>query len=455
MHTDISHPDHAARRRSLAALLLFGLALVALLAAVGAHLSAAGLPPTPVAAGGGEYVLAEGDEMSPAERATIELTLAANIRRLTAEGRLPAPRTTAAVALDWPLAPAPGLSDPGYHAVTGYVDHNPAFPGRLQDFACGVRTYDTSGGYNHAGTDYYLWPFAWNKMDAGAVQVVAAAPGVIINKNEGNADRSCSFNSNKWNAVYVRHDDGSIAWYGHLKQGSVTTRAIGERVMTGDYLGLVGSSGNSTGPHLHLELYDATYQLIDPYAGTCNPRNAVSWWRTQRPYNDSTVNKIMTGRAPISFAACPNPDETNEATTFSAGDTVYFTAFYRDQAAGQTSTYRLRRPDGSLYVEWDHSSAEPFFKLSYWWWAFELPSGEQPGTWAFEVDFEGQSARQTFELRPAAGGTPEPTASSPTATPTAEETPAATPTAAPTPTRPWQGAAPQQFFIPLVAAPGE
>ena len=67
----------------------------------------------------------------------------------------------------------------------------------------------------------------------------------------------------------------------------------------------------------------------------------TSWWQVQRPYNDSAVNKLMTGSAPVSFATCPNPDAPNDSDYFVAGDTVYLTAFYKDQLSSQTSTYRL------------------------------------------------------------------------------------------------------------------
>ena len=54
---------------------------------------------------------------------------------------------------------------------------------------------------------------------------------------------------------------------GHAEKGSLTTKAIGETVNQGEYLGIVASSGCSTGPHLHLEVYDADVQLVDPYEG--------------------------------------------------------------------------------------------------------------------------------------------------------------------------------------------
>ena len=66
-------------------------------------------------------------------------------------------------------------------------------------------------GYNHQGTDFFTWPFFWFEMANEQVHIVAAAPGTIIGKNDGNADQSCSTSGGNWNAVYVRHADGSTA----------------------------------------------------------------------------------------------------------------------------------------------------------------------------------------------------------------------------------------------------
>ena len=64
-------------------------------------------------------------------------------------------------------------------------------------------------------------------MDYDQVYVVAAAPGVIVFKQDGNFDRNCGFTGDPWNAVYVQHADGSVAWYGHMKNGSLTPKAVG------------------------------------------------------------------------------------------------------------------------------------------------------------------------------------------------------------------------------------
>src|SRR5690606_3014667 len=115
-------------------------------------------------------------------------------------------------------------------------------------------------------------------------------------------------NNNLWNAVYVQHNDGSIAWYGHMKNGSVTTKNVGDMVSLGEVIGTDGSSGNSTGPHLHFEIYTTSSytQLIDPYSGTCNGMNAKRWWNTQIAYNYSGTNAVLTHSAePVVVPACP------------------------------------------------------------------------------------------------------------------------------------------------------
>lgn len=62
----------------------------------------------------------------------------------------------------------------------------------------------------------------------------------------------------------------------HLRQGSVEV-AQGERVATGDRVGLVGNSGNTTEPHLHIHAYDAaTGEGVEMAFGGVRPiRNRV------------------------------------------------------------------------------------------------------------------------------------------------------------------------------------
>ena len=63
------------------------------------------------------------------------------------------------------------------------------------------------------------------------------------------------------NLVEVDHGDGLVTRYGHNSENLV---AVGEEIKAGQVLGKVGSTGQSTGPHLHFEVRRAG-QAIDPY----------------------------------------------------------------------------------------------------------------------------------------------------------------------------------------------
>lgn len=367
-------------------------------------------------------------ELSPAQYTEIQRTIEANVQTLTAAGKLPPPARTAP-RLAWPLRPQQGesLNDFGFSAISNFVDHDSAFPNAVRDFACDALTYDTSSGYNHKGTDILLTPFQWRKMDNSEVAVVAAAPGVIVYKRDGEDDRSCGYNGRQWNAVYVRHADGSTAWYGHMKRGSITTKAVGETVATGEVLGLVGSSGNSSTPHLHFELYNAAGNLVDPFAGQCNATTAASWWLDQPPHKDPAVNKLTTGDAAPQVASCPQPGASHARTQFQPGETVYFTGYFRHFAPGMTTAYEILRPDGSTFRSWRYTHSGRHLITAWLYRYYRLADSAPPGQWTFAVTFAGQRYETHFQV-----GGEEPTATfTPTATATTEDRPQTTVTPTP------------------------
>ena len=164
--------------------------------------------PAPIDHGGGtDPGTTFTDAMTPEDRARIQAAIDANVARLKKSGVLPLTPLAGPVLFSWPLRASKGLTDNDYHGISNFVDLDPRFPGFLLDYNCGNRTYDTAGGYNHAGTDIFTTPFPWRKMSKGQVEIVAAAPGTIVYKNDGNADQSCAMGGGDWNAVYVQHDD--------------------------------------------------------------------------------------------------------------------------------------------------------------------------------------------------------------------------------------------------------
>ena len=91
--------------------------------------------------------------------------------------------------------------------------------------------------------------------------VVAAAPGIVVDSQDGlpnstalpNPPKPPPIDQTVGNHVTVQIGPGLFVLYAHLDPGSVKVR-IGEKVNTGQLLGLIGTSGNSTTPHLHFEI---------------------------------------------------------------------------------------------------------------------------------------------------------------------------------------------------------
>lgn len=208
-----------------------------------------------------------------------------------------------------PLTPSLKLRFPIQHRDRGLItaipivgmDHKPGASDNPAD------CYDYRGlpapfCYNeHDGTDYLLFG-GFFTMDHYDTRVVAAAAGTVESIADGNYDRchgsgitsvSCDGNPMAANNVIIRHDNGFTTRYWHLKKGSVAV-TVGQRVQCGQLLGFVGSSGHSTGPHLHFELHDQTGKLTDPYAG---PKSqSQSYWTLQDNF-DGLPGDLCPGEA--------------------------------------------------------------------------------------------------------------------------------------------------------------
>jgi murein DD-endopeptidase MepM/ murein hydrolase activator NlpD len=95
-------------------------------------------------------------------------------------------------------------------------------------------TAPRAGGRTHAGLDF---PVSYG------TRVGAAAAGTTIFAGWNNGGYG--------NLVVIQHSTGYTTWYAHLQQ---ITSWVGERVSAGTRIGYVGSTGYSTGPHLHFEI---------------------------------------------------------------------------------------------------------------------------------------------------------------------------------------------------------
>lgn len=176
----------------------------------------------------------------------------------------------AALAQDYSF-PSTG-EDYGHFYPTAYYDH-----GGVTDWACADYTYS-----GHTGSDYGAG--SWTGMDAGR-DIAASAAGTVIATNDGVDDRcstgDCEGGGGLGNYVKIQHADGKQTWYGHLKIWSVAV-STGQYVSCGQKLGEMGSSGYSTGPHVHFTAANTSGSRVDPFDGPCS--DPPTYWVSQGDY---------------------------------------------------------------------------------------------------------------------------------------------------------------------------
>ncbi|MGW2014101.1 M23 family metallopeptidase [Streptomyces sp. NPDC001927] len=113
---------------------------------------------------------------------------------------------------------------------------------RLNSFQLPVAGSYVSTGYktggslwssgSHSGVDFHA---------ASGTKVVSVGSGTVVEAGWGGA---------YGNNIVIRMNDGTYTQYGHLSAISVS---VGQSVTPGQQIGISGSTGNSTGPHLHFE----------------------------------------------------------------------------------------------------------------------------------------------------------------------------------------------------------
>lgn len=127
---------------------------------------------------------------------------------------------------------------------------------------------------SHNGGQAYAFDFS--RTDIDDAWLFAARGGVVLATQDGVTSSCSDFNccpdgdgnpnndvacppgfSFGGNSVTILHQDGTIGWYAHMINGTVAVQA-GQRVRRGRFLGREGTTGNSTGPHVHFHVIPAT-----------------------------------------------------------------------------------------------------------------------------------------------------------------------------------------------------
>lgn len=187
--------------------------------------------------------------------------------------------------LDLPIDCTPGETC----YVQNYVDRDPG-PG-ARDYTCSGLSYD-----GHKGTDFGLPSLA--AMEEG-VTVLASADGRVRGVRDGMIDKLYTAEEDAridgrdcGNGVVIEHGDGWETQYCHMQQGSIRVQS-GQEVKAGDALGLVGLSGRTQFPHLHISVRQ-NGETVDPFTpearvATCGTEAAETMWSRDLAYMPGAI----------------------------------------------------------------------------------------------------------------------------------------------------------------------
>jgi murein DD-endopeptidase MepM/ murein hydrolase activator NlpD len=114
-------------------------------------------------------------------------------------------------------------------------------------------SYGMSAGF---GASSYLWSHLHTGLD------LSAPIGSSIKNVANGVVTEVGYDGSYGNKTVVTLDDGTEIWYCH--QTSFLAN-VGDTVRGGEVIGTVGSTGNSTGPHLHIEVRPGGGDPVDPY----------------------------------------------------------------------------------------------------------------------------------------------------------------------------------------------
>ena len=264
--------------------------------------------------------------------------------------------------------------------IRSFTDLNPS-PNLIRDWDCSDYTYD-----GHRGHDASIRSF---REQAIGVPVFAAHDGVVVSAHDGEYDENVEWSDTALaNYVAIDHGGGYETWSFHLKRNSVAVRP-GQSVVAGQQIGLTGSSGRSSWPHLHLETH-LNGGWVEPSAGPC--RSGDSLWADQPP----VVRKLYVAdfyltreRLPLDRTAVIHDLWTRTASFVKGRQRVDARVDVHNLPGGASHRLRIVDPRGRValnqlgrYENRGHvHSAVTLFSFS-----LDLSI---VGTWRFQLDFDG------------------------------------------------------------------
>ncbi len=287
-------------------------------------------------------------------------------------------KTLAATAPPYTFFPQAGTEGQDLF-LANYVDlSNSAFDhnGAGLDFTC--TDYSYAG---HNGHDSIVDGF---REQAIGVPVFAALNGTVYGVHDGEPDQqTVNLVGRPTNFVALAHAGGYETTYLHLKSGSITV-TNGQTVAAGTQIGLTGSSGDSSWPHLHFTS-SVNNVAYEPSAGKCRPGDS-SWTNQPLFRRDTYVTSFTYGTQPFTGDANFPFDNVVRSGTFASNTrTMYFRVRLRNLPAQSTYRFVLVRPDGATVLDNSGSFANTDFFKHAWYWFSRNVILSATGTWTLTV----------------------------------------------------------------------
>lgn len=167
---------------------------------------------------------------------------------------------------------------------------------------------------------------AWDIAAVTGSAVVAAEEGTVTYVQIWDGSYDTTGMMSYGHMVEVRHADGNTTLYAHLSEINVQQ---GEKVVRGQRIGRVGSTGNSTGPHLHFEVMSETGKKENPEPvleyGVSTLLDDYTWsWVNQylnRPNGTKTISDYgVTRDKVVAELTSHQSDNYYLGTTYVGGD---------------------------------------------------------------------------------------------------------------------------------------
>lgn len=276
--------------------------------------------------------------------------------------------------------------------IYNYADVDPR-TGIAADYTGGTFQYDGHDAIDAGPADF--------AQQGEGVSVNAAMAGTVVEVLDGYFDRETSMGNRPGNHVLIDHGNGWQTLYYHFAANSITVK-VGDTVTAGQTLGLMGSSGSSgssTGTHLHLTLlkggapvetgYALSTYWVDPppYAGNAPSAVTDSWISN---YNNTA--EFTERQSTVDLFATSTPV------------TLYYVTWSNNWKTTDTFTLQFLRPNGTVAQSANYTPTANYSLGNLWWSLPYSTWSTSAGSWTAVTLKNGQELdRRPFTVTGGAG----------------------------------------------------